>query len=147
MLTTGKTNTKKNVMDSDVKYIVFFALFWFFATGFFPNDGIKEIKKMEVRATAYNSVPEQTDDTPDEGAWGDILDPEIKSIAVSRDLLEMGLTKNTIVEIEGLPGKYLVLDKMNSRWEKKIDIFMGKDVDQALQWGIQTVTIKWEAEP
>jgi 3D (Asp-Asp-Asp) domain-containing protein len=141
------TNTKKNVMDSVIKNIVFLVLFWFLATGFIPKDGERELITLEVMATAYNSVPEQTDDTPDEGAWGDKLNPEIKSIAVSRDLLEMGLTKNTLVEIEGLPGQYLVLDKMNSRWEKKIDIFMGKDVDQALQWGIQRVVIKWVAEP
>ncbi len=134
-------------MELNKNNIVFFTLFWFITTGFSPKNDMKEIKRMEVKATAYNSVPEQTDDTPDEGAWGDKLHPEIKSIAVSRDLLEMGLTKNTIVEIEGLPGKYRVLDKMNSRWEKKIDIFMGKDVDQALQWGIQTVTIKWVSEP
>jgi 3D (Asp-Asp-Asp) domain-containing protein len=147
MLTTGKTNTKKNVMESGIKNIAFLALFWFLATGFFPNDKDREYKTLEVMATAYNSVPEQCDDSPDEGAWGDWLHPEVKSIAVSRDLLEMGLTKNTVVEIEGLPGKYLVLDKMNSRWEKKIDIFMGKDVDQAIQWGIQKVTIRWESEP
>ena len=109
-------------------------------------DTKKEIKTLEVLATAYNSVPEQTDDTPFEAAWGDILDPEVKSIAVSWDLLDMGLTQYSIVEIAGLPGKYIVLDKMNSRWEKKIDIYMGTDIEEALQWGIKKVTISWEIE-
>ncbi len=110
------------------------------------GDSKKEIITLDVLATAYNSVPEQTDDTPFEAAWGDILKPEVKSIAVSRDLLEMGLTKNSKVEIEGLPGEYVVLDKMNSRWQKKIDIYMGTDIEEALEWGVKKVTISWEAE-
>src|SRR5690554_7811699 len=111
------------------------------------GDSKKETVTLEVLATAYNSVPEQTDDTPFEAAWGDILDPKVKSIAVSSDLLDMGLTKNTRVEIEGLPGEYLVLDKMNKRWEKKIDIYKGTDIQQAKKWGIKKVTIRWVATP
>ena len=111
------------------------------------SDSKKETVTLEVSATAYNSVPEQTDDTPFEAAWGDILDPEVKSIAVSSDLLDMGLTKNTRVKIEGLPGEYLVLDKMNKRWEKKIDIYMGTDIQEARNWGIKKVTIRWVATP
>lgn len=106
----------------------------------------KEIKTLEVLATAYNSVPEQTDETPFEAAWGDILIPGVKSIAVSRDLLQMGLTQYSKVVIDGLPGEYVVLDKMNSRWKKKIDIYMGTDIEEALEWGVKTVTIKWKAE-
>ena len=106
----------------------------------------KEIKSVEVTATAYNSVPEQTVGHPGEGAWGDTLHPDIKSIAVSNDLVEMGLTQNTKVEIEGLPGEFVVLDKMNSRWEKKIDIYLGKNVKEAREWGTQKVTISWEAD-
>lgn len=134
-------------MDSGIKNIIFLLIVCIVAAGAVQADEGREVKSLVVMATAYNSVPEQTDDTPDEGAWGDRLHPEIKSIAVSRDLLEMGLTKNSVVEIVGLPGKYLVLDKMNSRWEKKIDIFMGKDIDQAIQWGIKEVEIRWEAGP
>lgn len=113
---------------------------------FSSADSKKEIISLEVLATAYNSVPEQTDDTPFEAAWGDILKPETKSIAVSRDLLKMGLVKYSKVEIEGLPGEYIVLDKMNSRWKKKIDIYMGTDIKEALEWGVKKVTISWEAE-
>jgi 3D (Asp-Asp-Asp) domain-containing protein len=109
------------------------------------NNGDKKVKILEVTATAYNSVPEQTYGNPEEGAWGDMLDPSIKSIAVSRDLLDLGLTHRTEVEIEGL-GNFVVLDKMNKRWEKKIDIFMGKDIQNALEWGVKKVTIKWEVD-
>lgn len=98
-------------------------------------------------ATAYNSVPEQTDDTPFEAAWGDILTPDMQSIAVSKDLLDMGLKQYSKVKISGLPGEFVVLDKMHSRWEKKIDIYMGTDIDEALQWGIKKVKITWEEKP
>lgn len=105
-----------------------------------------ETKKVEVTATAYNSVESQTkagDSTT--AAWGDELSPGMKAIAVSRDLIEAGLDHNTPVKIEGLPGTYRVLDKMNKRWNNRIDIYMGDDVAQAKEWGKQTVEISWEA--
>ena len=71
----------------------------------------------------------------------------MKCIAVSRDLLDLGLTNGCEVTIDGLDGKYLVLDKMHKRWEKKIDIYMGLDRQKALQWGRQHVTIRWEEKP
>ncbi len=98
---------------------------------------------LKVTATAYTSHRNQTDDTPTLAAWGDTLTPETKSIAVSRDLLPMGLTHNVKVEIKGLPGKFLVLDKMNKRWKKKIDIYMRLDIKAAKQWGKKEVVIRW----
>jgi 3D (Asp-Asp-Asp) domain-containing protein len=100
---------------------------------------------MEVTATAYTSSPRETDSTPFLAAWGDTLKPGMKSIAVSRDLLKLGLTHNKKVKIEGLKGSYIILDKMNKRWEKKIDIYMGTDVKKAKEWGKNKVTIYWEA--
>ncbi len=98
----------------------------------------------EVTATAYNSVNSQTKDgDPTLTAWGDKLKPGMKAIAVSRDLIEDGLTHGTEVTIEGLPGTYKVMDKMNKRWEEKIDIYMGNDVKAAKEWGKRTVTISW----
>ena len=103
-----------------------------------------ENNQMRVTATAYNSLPAQTDDTPDIAAWGDRLHPGIKAIAVSRDLLtQYGLKHRDKVKISGLPGEYTVLDKMNKRWRKKIDIYMGKDRRKALRWGKKNVTIQW----
>ncbi len=96
-----------------------------------------------VTATAYNSVPEQTDDDPTVTAWGDQLEPGMKVIAVSRDLIPLGLDHRAPVSIEGLPGEYLVLDKMNKRWEKRIDIYMGADLEAARAWGARQVRIHW----
>ena len=96
-----------------------------------------------VTATAYNSVPEQTDDDPNVAAWGDRLRPGMKSIAVSRDLLGKGLKRHAKVRIHGLPGEYVVLDKMNERWENRIDIYMGDDRRAARHFGKRRVRIYW----
>lgn len=98
---------------------------------------------LEVTASAYNSVASQTNANPTLAAWGDRLEPGMKAIAVSRDLIGLGLTHKTEVEIEGFEGVYIVRDKMAKRWKKKIDIYMGEDVAAARRFGKQTVTIRW----
>jgi 3D (Asp-Asp-Asp) domain-containing protein len=35
---------------------------------------------------------------------------------------------------------------MPSRWNNKIDIYMGKDRRKALDWGRRTVEISWYAD-
>lgn len=100
-------------------------------------------QSLKVTASAYTSSVGETDSTPNLAAWGDTLKPGMKSIAVSRDLIDMGLTHNQEVRIEGFEGTYRVLDKMNKRWKKKIDIYMGNDVQKARQWGKQEVVIYW----
>jgi len=99
---------------------------------------------LKVHASAYNSLRGQTDRTPNLAAWGDRLKPGMKVIAVSRDLLtKYGLKHNTVVKIKGLSGTYRVQDKMNKRFRKKIDIYMGRDRRKALRWGRRNVTIMW----
>ncbi len=106
--------------------------------------GKERSKSLNVTATAYNSIPSQTDDTPDVAAWGDRLFPGMKAIAVSKDLLiQHGLSYGDRIKIRGLEGEYVVLDKMHSRWRKKIDIYMGEDFRAALRWGSRKVTINW----
>lgn len=101
-------------------------------------------QSLTVRATAYNSLPGQGVGDPSIGAWGDRLEPGMKAIAVSRDLLAAGLGHRSVVRIDGLPGEYRVLDKMNARWQRKIDIYFGEDRDAALEWGNRRVTIRWD---
>jgi 3D (Asp-Asp-Asp) domain-containing protein len=101
-------------------------------------------KRLRVTATAYTSHVNQTDSTPNIAAWGDRLYPGMKSIAVSRDLLKVyGLKRGQKVRIKGLKGEYRVLDKMNKRWKKKIDIYMGMDKRRAFRWGRRKVDIYW----
>ncbi|WP_445382193.1 3D domain-containing protein [Robiginitalea sp. IMCC43444] len=103
--------------------------------------------EMEVTATAYNSVRWQTSDDPSIAAWGDTLIPGMKCIAVSRDLLKLGLARDTPVKISGMDGTYLVKDKMNARFKKHIDIYMGMDIQKAREWGRKKVTISYGLKP
>ncbi|TLS67197.1 hypothetical protein FE236_13010 [Mariprofundus erugo] len=112
------------------------------ATGSCHGDAA-ETHSLRVSASAYNSVRAQTNNRPTLTAWGDRLKPGMKVIAVSHDLIRLGLKHNTVVKIEGLPGTYRVKDKMNRRWKHKIDIYMGNDIRAARRWGRRTVTIRW----
>ncbi len=107
----------------------------------------KKIQRLSVIATAYTSHVNQTDSTPNIAAWGDRLKPGMQAIAVSRDLLnKYDLQHGSTVRIKNL-GTYTVLDKMNRRWTKRIDIYMGKDIKKARQWGKRPVIIEWESKP
>ncbi|MBO6881735.1 MAG: 3D domain-containing protein [Winogradskyella sp.] len=97
----------------------------------------------EVTATAYNSLAYQTNSNPNITAFGDSLKPGLRYIAVSRDLLDSGLVHNTVVKIEGFDSLFLVKDKMNRRWRKRIDIYMGVDVKKARNWGKRKVNIEY----
>ena len=102
-------------------------------------------KEAIVPASAYNSVYWQTKkNNPSVAAWGDTLKPGMKVIAVSRDLIDSGLTHNTKVFIKELNDTFLVKDKMNRRWTKKIDLYMGKDIQKAREFGKKKLTIQWE---
>ena len=98
---------------------------------------------LKVTATAYNSVPGQTRGNPKKTAWGRKLTPGMKAIAVSHDLIKMGLRHGAKVKIEGLSGTYTVMDKLPKRWNRRIDIYMGKNIKSARKWGKQKVTIRW----
>ncbi len=101
-------------------------------------------QSMEVTATAYTMAELETKKgNVGLAAWGDQLETGMKAIAVSRDLIDKGLDHKTKVRIEGLEGTYVVRDKMNKRFKKKIDIFMGTNREKALQWGKRNVTIYW----
>lgn len=100
-------------------------------------------KSKTVDATAYNSVPGQTDSDPWVAAWNNRLRPGDKVIAVSRDLEKHGLTNGAKVKIEGLPGTYTVRDRMNKRFKNRIDVWMEKDIKKARKWGKKELKIVW----
>jgi len=101
-------------------------------------------RRLRVTATAYSSHGKQTDSTPFLAAWNNRLRPGMKVIAVSRDLLtKYGMRNGTRVRIGGLPGIYRVRDKMNKRYRKRIDIYMGLNRRKALRWGRRSVIIYW----
>jgi 3D (Asp-Asp-Asp) domain-containing protein len=103
-------------------------------------------RELRVLASAYNSLRGQGQGDATIAAWGDRLRPGMLAIAVSRDLLDLGLGYGTRVRIEGLDGEYVVLDKMHRRWRRKIDLYMGTDRAAALRWGVREVRISWSPE-
>ena len=101
-------------------------------------------RKLSVTATAYTSHRAQTDSTPFLAAWNNRIRPGMKVIAVSRDLIwKYGITNGSKVRISGLPGIYTVRDKMNKRWRRRIDIYMGTSRWRALRWGRRRVTLHY----
>jgi len=99
-------------------------------------------RKLRVTATAYSSHVGQTDKTPFLAAWNNRIGPGMKIIAVSRDMLtRYGLRNGSKVKIGGLSGYYTVRDKMNKRYRKRIDIYMGVNRRKALRWGRRSVML------
>ncbi|PYE54894.1 3D (Asp-Asp-Asp) domain-containing protein [Deinococcus yavapaiensis KR-236] len=99
-----------------------------------------------VRATAYNSLANQTDSTPFVTATG--TRTRFGVIALSRDLLRL-FPYGTRVRLEDLSGQYsnmlrnqifIVEDTMHPRKANTIDVWMSSR-SQALQWGARTVRI------
>jgi len=101
-------------------------------------------RRLRVTATAYTSHRRQTDSTPFLAAWNNHIRPGMRMIAVSRDLItRYGLRNGTKVHIGGLRGYYVVRDKMNKRYRRRIDIYMGLNRRRALRWGKRSVTIEY----
>ncbi len=105
---------------------------------------VPRVRSVVVDATAYNSLPEQTEGDPWLSASGHRLEPGMRAIAVSPDLAKLGLVHGRKVRIEGLRGEWVVRDRMPRRWKRRIDIFMGEDVDAALDFGRRRVRIHWQ---
>lgn len=121
----------------------YFIVFVLLLTSCIKSDDPYIWMPLEVMATAYNAVPNQTQGDPFIGAWGDSLTSQTPSIAVSRNLIALGLKRNTPVKIEGFEEVFLVRDKMNSRFINRIDIYMGTDIEKAKEWGVQELTIQY----
>ena len=93
------------------------------------------MKAILVTATIYNAVPSQTDDTPFITASGAYIDPccpgDHRWIAVSRDLEAMGFVFGAKVRITGtgsFDGVWTVQDRMNKRWNMRIDFLVNKEM-------------------
>ncbi|MBI2025235.1 hypothetical protein HYT04_00400 [Candidatus Kaiserbacteria bacterium] len=101
-----------------------------------------------VTLTAYNAVPEQTDDDPFTTASGAFSNPEVVA-ARSRDLAEE-LPFGTIIEISGprvpsdscgykivepIVGYRVIADTMNARYTDRIDILFHTDSNYVMKEG------------
>lgn len=90
---------------------------------------------MVVPATSYNSLPGQTDSTPDITASG----THTRWGVVAANFLPIG-TRIKIPELYG-DQIFIVEDRMNSRYWKRIDIWMA-DYQDSKQFGIRNIKIE-----
>jgi 3D (Asp-Asp-Asp) domain-containing protein len=96
-----------------------------------------------VTASAYNSHPDQTQGDPFLTASGRRLEPGMRALAVSPDLLEAGLDFGTRVRVEGMEGEWVVLDRLPDGRRRSIDLYFGLDEEAALRFGRKRVRIDW----
>ncbi len=87
-----------------------------------------------VQASAYNSVPGQTDSTPFITASG----THVRRGVVAANFLPIG-TKVTFPDIYG-DEVFVVEDRMNKRYQNNVDIWM-EDIGDARQFGRRNVRI------
>ncbi|MGZ8244896.1 3D domain-containing protein [Methylomagnum sp.] len=115
---------------------------WLAVSVLFAAAAPAQARSLTVTATAYNSIRAQTDGTPHVGACNKPIRQGVNLLAVSPDLMKMGLDCGTQVKVEGF-GNFVVWDKMDDRWKRRIDIHMGKKVGKAEEWGEKKVRIRW----
>ena len=93
----------------------------------------KEVRT--VKATAYSSTPDQTDDSPFTMANG----KRVHDGAVAANFVPFG-TKVRFPELYG-DKVFTVEDRMHKRFSDRVDIWMGTR-SEAMRFGIQNVTME-----
>lgn len=89
--------------------------------------------------TAFNSVPEQTDDTPCIAANGTNI---CERFAVGECLIAGNFAKfETKHYLEGI-GLCTLIDRMNARYPERVDLFFDKDLKGARNFGIKKIMVK-----
>ncbi|MFA5114296.1 MAG: 3D domain-containing protein [Candidatus Margulisiibacteriota bacterium] len=84
-----------------------------------------------IVASAYNSLPGQTDSSP----WITASGTRCREGVIASNHFPIG----TKLLIEGYKGKvFVVEDRMNKRYGKKIDIWF-RDYDDAVNFGVRKV--------
>ena len=109
-----------------------------------------------LRATGYNSLESQTDDTPFITAIGSTTRPGI--VAISRDLLGGSIPYGSLVRLKDLGGYYgggygtfqdkldaqglfIVEDTLHQRKTQQVDVWF-ETYSEAIQWGIRKVEVE-----
>ena len=97
-----------------------------------------------VDATIYHAVEGQTDSTPLITASGKHINPNNpaghKWFAVSRDLEILGFVfgeKVLVTGAEQMDGVYVVEDRMNRRWTKRIDFLVNETMKGGRRRGVK----------
>lgn len=100
---------------------------------------VKVISSSLRTLTAYNSLPEQTDDTPCITANGFDLCKHWTEDTVAANFLKFG-TKVRIPELFG-DRIFVVRDRMNKRFSDRVDVWF-KDKQDARQFGKRTAVVE-----
>ncbi len=122
-----------------------------------PLAGPEASYSLKVKSTAYNSLVEQTDNSPHITAIGSKT--RFGIIAVSRDLLNQNIPYGSLVRLKDLGGWYngrgygkyqsmldrqglfIVEDTMNPRKTQQIDVWF-PHMSEALNWGVRQVELE-----
>lgn len=93
-----------------------------------------------TEVSAYNSVPEQTDGSPCIAADNSDICKRYQAgeCIIATNSKPLG----SIAYIDKI-GQCTVADRMASRYQNRVDVFMDKDVDRALAFGVQNLAITW----
>ena len=109
-----------------------------------PQPELKVIYTYTVRATAYSSTPDQTDNTPCHTATNyNVCTGDKNVIAANFYVNGYRVPFGTMIRIPGIYGEkiFIVEDRMNSRYTNNIDIWF-PERSLALEFGAQKVTIE-----
>lgn len=99
-----------------------------------------DIKSGDIReATAFNSVPEQTDATPCIAADGSNI---CERFAAGECLIAGNFARLGSKHYVNGFGECTLIDRMNKRYPNRIDIFFGYDVKAAREFGVQKLIVK-----
>lgn len=119
--------------------------------------GPEPIPTFTLRATGYNSLPEQTDDTPHITSTGTTT--RFGIVAVSRDLLEGSLPYGSLVRLRDMgtyygsyspgffqhildaQGLFIVEDTMHARKTSQLDVWF-EELSSAVHWGVRRVEVQ-----
>jgi 3D (Asp-Asp-Asp) domain-containing protein len=98
-----------------------------------------EFNTLKVTATAYTARKEECNSEPWITASG--TPSRVGVIAISRDLERVGVNLGDFVIVKGM-GLFRVEDRMNKRWEKRIDI-LHANLEAARRFSKRKVEILW----
>ena len=99
------------------------------------NTSDLDFRVVEGRITAFNTIPEQTDDKPCESASGDWICGRNDVIACPPQI-----PFYSWVEIKG--NFYECLDRIDDQEPDHFDISFDKDIEEAKNWGVKYLPVK-----
>jgi len=127
----GKKNISKLLRAARIAFLALLCLFLCSLGSQARYLGYKIVGSGQVLATAYNSLESQTDSSP----WITASGTRCREGVIASNFLPIG----TKVLIEGFGERvFTVEDRMNKRYQKRIDIWF-RDYDDAMQFGLRQI--------